>query len=107
MTRGILSACHVRPTRPVTQAELDTLYAAAYSGEPFVRVVATPPTTKHVTGSNEARVHVDVDERTGRILAIGVIDNLVKGAAGQGVQAFNIVHGLPETAGLEQLPLSP
>jgi N-acetyl-gamma-glutamyl-phosphate reductase len=107
MTRGILSACHVRPTRPVTQAELDTLYAAAYEGEPFVRVVATPPTTKHVTGSNEARVHVDLDERTGRILAIGVIDNLVKGAAGQGVQAFNIVHGLPETAGLEQLPLSP
>jgi N-acetyl-gamma-glutamyl-phosphate reductase len=107
MTRGILSACHVRPTRPVTQAELDRLYAAAYDGEPFVQVVETPPTTKHVTGSNEARVHVDVDERTGRILAIGVIDNLVKGAAGQGVQAFNIVHGLPETAGLEQLPLSP
>ena len=75
--------------------------------EIFVRVVETPPTTKHVTGSNEARVHVNLDERTGRILAIGVIDNLVKGAAGQGVQAFNIVHGLPETAGLEQLPLSP
>ena len=47
------------------------------------------------------------DPRTGRILAIGVIDNLVKGAAGQAVQAFNIVHGLPETAGLEQLPLAP
>jgi N-acetyl-gamma-glutamyl-phosphate reductase len=47
------------------------------------------------------------DERTGRILAIGVIDNLVKGAAGQAIQAFNLVHGLPETAGLEQLPLVP
>ena len=47
------------------------------------------------------------DPRTGRILAIGVIDNLVKGAAGQAVQAFNLVHGLPETAGLEQLPLAP
>jgi N-acetyl-gamma-glutamyl-phosphate reductase len=91
----------------VSQAELDHLYAEAYAGEPFVRLVAAPPTTKHVTGSNEARVHVHLDERTGRILAIGVIDNLVKGAAGQGVQAFNIVHGLPETAGLEQLPLAP
>lgn len=107
MTRGILSACHVRPTRPIEQAELDHLYAEAYADEPFVTVVATPPGTKHVTGSNHARVHVSLDTRTGRILAIGVIDNLVKGAAGQAVQAFNVVHGLPETAGLEQLPLAP
>jgi N-acetyl-gamma-glutamyl-phosphate reductase len=107
MTRGILSACHVRPTRPVDQAELDDLYAVAYADEPFVTVVAAPPATKHVTGSNHVRVHVSADSRTGRVLAIGVLDNLVKGAAGQGVQAFNIVHGLPETAGLEQLPLAP
>ncbi len=107
MTRGILSACHVRPTRAVTQAELDALYAAAYDDEPFVTVVGSPPATKHVTGSNEVRIHVRADERTGRILAIGVEDNLVKGAAGQAVQSFNIVHGLPETAGLEQLPLAP
>ena len=52
MTRGILSTCHVRPTRPIDQAELDALYAAAYADEPFVRVVATPPATKHTTGSN-------------------------------------------------------
>ena len=70
-------------------------------------VVDRPPATKHVTGSNEVRVHVTLDERTGRILAIGVEDNLVKGAAGQAIQAFNLVHGLPETAGLEQLPLAP
>jgi N-acetyl-gamma-glutamyl-phosphate reductase len=107
MSRGILSACHVRPTRPVDQAELDALYAEAYGGEPFVTVVGQPPATKHVTGSNHARLHVSHDPRTGRILAIGVIDNLVKGAAGQAIQAFNIVHGLPETAGLEQLPLAP
>jgi N-acetyl-gamma-glutamyl-phosphate reductase len=107
MTRGILSACHVRPTRPISQAELDALYAAAYAGEPFVTVVPAAPATKQVTGSNQVLVHVRLDERTGRILAIGVEDNLVKGAAGQAIQAFNLVHGLPETAGLEQLPLAP
>jgi N-acetyl-gamma-glutamyl-phosphate reductase len=107
MTRGILSACHVRPSRPTSQAELDDLYAASYGDEPFVTVVDAPPATKHVLGSNHARVFVRLDGRTGRILAIGVIDNLVKGAAGQAVQAFNLVHGLPETAGLEQLPLAP
>ena len=107
MTRGILSACHVRPTRPITQAELDQLYDQAYADEPFVTVVSTPPATKHVTGSNQVLIHVRRDDRTDRILAIGVEDNLVKGAAGQAVQAFNLVHGLPETAGLEQLPLVP
>ena len=107
MTRGILATCHVRPTRAIDQAELDRLYATAYDDEPFVTVVATPPATKHVTGSNEVRVHARFDARTGRIIVIGVLDNLVKGAAGQAVQAFNLVHGLPETAGLTQLPLSP
>jgi N-acetyl-gamma-glutamyl-phosphate reductase len=107
MTRGILAACHVRPTRPIEQAELDAIYAEAYDDEPFVTVVTTPPATKHVTGSNHVRVHVSADARTGRVLAIGVLDNLVKGAAGQAVQAFNLVHGFPETAGLEQLPLVP
>ena len=107
MTRGILATCHVRPTRPVTQAELDDLYATAYAGEPFVTVVPGPPATKHVTGSNQVRIHVRYDARTERILAFGVLDNLVKGAAGQAVQAFNLVHGLDETTGLEQLPLAP
>jgi N-acetyl-gamma-glutamyl-phosphate reductase len=107
MTRGILSTCHVRTTRPTDQAELDALYAQAYAGEPFVDIVAAPPASKHVTGSNHARIHVRHDARTGRVIAIGVIDNLVKGAAGQGIQAFNVVLGLPETAGLEQLPLAP
>jgi len=107
MTRGILASCHVRPTRPVSQAELDALYAEAYDEEPFVTVVDAPPSTGHVLGSNHARVFVRSDARTGRVIAIGVIDNLVKGAAGQGVQAFNLVFGLPETAGLEALPLAP
>ena len=107
MVRGILSTGHVRPTRPISQDELDALYAKAYANEPFVNVVASPPATKHTTGSNHVLVHVRLDERIGRIIAIGVEDNLVKGAAGQAVQAFNLVHGLSETAGLEQLPLAP
>jgi len=107
MTRGILAACHVRPTRPTSQAELDQLYADAYASEPFVEVVAEPPATRHVTGSNVCRLHASWDERTGRVLVLGVLDNLVKGAAGQAVQAFNVLFGLPETSGLEQLPLVP
>ncbi|MHB8459319.1 MAG: N-acetyl-gamma-glutamyl-phosphate reductase [Candidatus Limnocylindrales bacterium] len=109
MDRGILSTCHVRPTRPVDQAELDRLYDAAYRDEPFVHVVASGlgPATKHVRGSNDARVRVLHDTRTNRILALGVIDNLVKGAAGQAIQAFNLAAGLPETAGLDQLPIAP
>jgi N-acetyl-gamma-glutamyl-phosphate reductase len=107
MTRGILSACHVRTARPVSAEELEALYADAYAGEPFARVVPAAPATKHTLGSNEFRVWAGLDGRNGRVLAIGVLDNLVKGAAGQAIQAFNVVHGLPETAGLQQLPLAP
>ena len=107
MNRGILSTNHVRPTRPISGAELDELYVAAYAHEPFVRVVAAPPATRHTTGSNHVLIHVHLDERTGRILVIAVEDNLVKGAAGQAIQSFNLVHGLPETTGLDQLPLAP
>ena len=100
MSRGIFSAGHVRPTRPVTTTELRELYRETYRGEPFVEVMDAAPATKHVTGSNLARVFVTVDERTGRVLAIGVVDNLVKGASGQAVQSMNLMCGFPETAGL-------
>jgi N-acetyl-gamma-glutamyl-phosphate reductase len=107
MTRGILATAYVRTVRRLQQAELDKLYADAYANEPFVRIVPKPPATKHVLGSNLCHVNVRADERTGRVIALAVIDNLVKGAAGQAIQAFNLVHGLPETAGLEQLPTAP
>jgi N-acetyl-gamma-glutamyl-phosphate reductase len=107
MTRGLLSTCYVRPAAPLGQADLDTLYREAYAGEPCVALSASSPATKTVTGANLARVFARVDERSGRIVAIGAIDNLVKGAAGQAVQAFNVAAGLPETAGLGQLPLYP
>ena len=107
MNRGILAAGHVRPTRAIDAAALRDLYAEAYDHEYFVEVVGSPPATSHVRGSNFARVFVHLDERTGRITTISVADNLVKGAAGQAIQAFNLVFDLPEWAGLEQLPLVP
>ena len=91
----------------MTQAELDAIYRDAYGDEPFITITDTPPATKHVLGSNEFRVWCRVDDRNGRILALGVLDNLVKGAAGQAIQAFNVTYGLPEPAGLLQLPLAP
>ncbi len=107
MTRGIFATCHVRPTRPVDQAALDELYHSAYGAEPFVSVVAEPPATKHVLGSNEARVYVQWQPRSGRIVAICVLDNLAKGAASQAVQAFNVLYGLDERTGLTGLPVAP
>ena len=107
MTRGIFSTSHVRPSRPISTAELRELYQHAYAGEPFVEVSDSAVSTGQVLGSNFARIHVTMGERSGRIRAIGVTDNLVKGAAGQAVQCFNVLFGLPETAGLEQLPLAP
>jgi N-acetyl-gamma-glutamyl-phosphate reductase len=107
MTRGLLATCYVRPTRLTDQTEVDALYRDLYADEPCVAVAATPPATKATTGANLARVFVRLDERSGRIIAMGAIDNLVKGAAGQAVQAFNVATGQPETTGLDQLPLYP
>jgi N-acetyl-gamma-glutamyl-phosphate reductase len=107
MTRGIFSTSHVRPSSSITQHELDELYRDAYADEPFVELSDTPVSTGQVLGSNYCRIQVTLDERSGRIRAIGVTDNLVKGAAGQAVQCFNILFSLPETTGLEQLPLAP
>jgi N-acetyl-gamma-glutamyl-phosphate reductase len=77
--------------------------------EPFVSVVDADqlPDTAHVRGSNRAHVGAWLDKRTGRVIAMGAIDNLVKGASGQAVQCMNIALGLPETAGLEASPIFP
>ena len=108
MTRGILAACHVR----ADPAGRPGRARRAVRGRLRRRAVRPTSSTDAAgdqarLGSNHARVHVRCDERTGRILAIAVIDNLVKGAAGQAIQAFNVAFGLPETAGLDQLPLAP
>ncbi len=100
MTRGILATCYARPTgATTTEAVLDVL-RGAYADERFVQVIDGVPTTKAVLGSNSAFVTARADERTGWVLALCAIDNLVKGASGQAIQCANLVAGLPETTGL-------
>ena len=108
--RGILTSCYTRPKegKPVKgKEELRELYHDYYKGEPFVRIASAPPETKHTWGSNVCLVYPTVDPRTGRLIVISCLDNLVKGAAGQAVQNMNIMFGFAETAGLEALPLYP
>lgn len=97
MNRGILATCYGTSAGPGDPLEI---LKATYRDEPFVHVTDEAPSTKWVAGSNVVQVTARRDERTGRILAIAAIDNLVKGAAGQMIQCANIMLGLDETAGL-------
>jgi len=109
MNRGILSTIYVRMANGASAADLRQTLVARYRDEPFVRVVpqGAAPATRHVRGSNHCLIGVFEDRLPGRAILISVIDNLVKGAAGQAVQNFNVAFALPETAGLEQEPLFP
>src|SRR5664280_3066080 len=113
MVRGILATCYARPALPVGEPGALTTDAAMgilhdrYDGEPFVVVTADPPSTKATSGSNCAQVTVRVDPRTGWVLAIAAIDNLVKGASGQAVQCANLALGLPEGTGLPNAGVYP
>ncbi|HBA86704.1 MAG TPA: N-acetyl-gamma-glutamyl-phosphate reductase [Geobacter sp.] len=109
MDRGILSTIYSMPLGKVDAADLVTLYEAFYDGEPFVRVLpfGSVPSTAHVRGSNFCDIGITVDQRTGRVIVVSAIDNLVKGASGQAVQNMNLMCGLPETLGLDILPVFP
>ena len=110
MNRGLLSTIHVRLADGATAADLRVRLAQHYDGEPFVRVVGeneAPPATRHVRGSNRCLIGVYPDRIAGRARLISVIDNLVKGAAGQAIQNLNVARGFDETAGLDQAPLFP
>jgi N-acetyl-gamma-glutamyl-phosphate reductase len=91
----------------LSTAKLFDAYRDTYANEPFVVVGDSPPTTKATHGANSAHVTVRFDERTGSILALSAIDNLVKGASGQAIQALNVVLDLPETTGLSTLGVMP
>ncbi len=109
MDRGILSTLYATPLSPVSQDELTELYRQQYADEPFVRVLGNGslPSTAFVRGSNFCDIAPILDRRTGRIIVISALDNLVKGASGQAVQNMNIIAGLPETLGLEGLAIFP
>jgi N-acetyl-gamma-glutamyl-phosphate reductase len=113
MTRGILSTCYARLAEnkikngDATVEKINKLYRDFYRGEPFVRVVNVPPSTKEVWGSNYCLIYVTIDARTQTLIVITCIDNLVKGASGQAVQNMNLMFGFAETEGIDALPLYP
>ena len=113
MTRGILNSCYATlkdgaiAAGPEGVKELRALYESFYRDEPFVHVAGSSPMTKHTLGNNNCVLFPTVDLRTNRLMVISCLDNLVKGAAGQAIQNMNLMLGLEETEGLEQLALYP
>ena len=109
MQRGILVTAYANLKKEVTYEEVKAVYDKYYKNEQFIRVLEneTPPETRWVEGSNYVDVSFKIDERTGRIIMMGALDNLIKGAAGQAVQNMNIIFGLPENEGLQQVPMFP
>ncbi len=113
MTRGILSSCYAKLIEGRIaggdrgKKELKEIYRDFYRGEPFVKITDAPPQTKHTWGTNLCLIHPTIDLRTGRLIVISCIDNLVKGAAGQAIQNMNLMLGFPETMGLEMPAVYP
>lgn len=110
MVRGILATCYARPgpgAGSLATADVLGILADRYAGEAFVVVDERLPSTKAAAGSNCAHLSARVDRRTGWVLAMAAIDNLVKGASGQAVQCANLVLGLPEETGLPRSGLYP
>ncbi len=113
MTRGILSTCYARleddklPKDAKTEEKLNQIYREFYKQAPFVQITAKPPHTKHAWGSNSCLIYPTIDAKTGRLIVISCLDNLVKGGAGQAVQNMNLMFDLPEPTGLEALSIYP
>lgn len=109
MARGILSTCYGTLKPGVAPETVDEAYTAFYEDEFFIRLLGRGgyPSTKFTRGSNFCDIGWHIDSRTNRVIALSAIDNLVKGAAGQAVQNFNVLFGLDEKSGLEQAPLYP
>ena len=100
MNRGILATCYARPAATTSTTELLDLLASTYEDEPFVVVGERAPSTKATAGSNCAHLTARYDARTGHVLVLCALDNLLKGAAGQAVQCANLALGVDETTGL-------
>ena len=108
MQRGILVTAYANLTKDVTYDEVKAVYDKYYKDEKFVRVLDKDlcPETRYVANSNYTDIGFKIDERTNRIVMMGALDNLVKGAAGQAVQNMNIMFGLPEETGIDLVPSS-
>ena len=113
MVRGILATSHVFLNQDLQEKDIWKLYRGAYGNEPFIRIVKERsgihryPEPKILAGSNYCDIGFERDPRSNRLVVISALDNLMKGAAGQAVQAFNIAHGFEETTGLEFPGLHP
>ena len=109
MNRGILVTAYASLKEKVSYETVKAAYDKYYEKEKFVRVLEKDvcPQTKWVEGSNYVDVNFKIDERTGRVIVMGALDNLVKGAAGQAVQNMNLVFGLDESTGLDLVPMFP
>jgi N-acetyl-gamma-glutamyl-phosphate reductase len=109
MNRGILITAYASLKKEVSYEEVKAVYDKYYENERFVRVLPKDvcPQTKWVEGSNYVDVNFKIDPRTKRVIMMGAMDNLVKGAAGQAVQNMNLLFGLDEATGLQQAPMFP
>lgn len=109
MNRGILVTEYASLKKAVTYEEVKAVYDHYYKEETFVRVLEKDvcPETKWVEGSNYVDISFKIDPRTNRVIMMGAIDNLIKGAAGQAVQNMNILFGLKESEGLKLVPVFP
>jgi len=109
MSRGELCTVYARLADGAKAKDCEEALASAYAGEPFVHMApkGVIPGTQYVRGSNHVMLAAFEDRVPGRVILVSTLDNLVKGSAGQAVQNFNLMFGLPETTGLEQLPLFP
>ncbi|OHB33176.1 MAG: N-acetyl-gamma-glutamyl-phosphate reductase [Desulfuromonadaceae bacterium GWC2_58_13] len=109
VNRGILSTCYANLKSKMDTSSLVETFVAHYRQEPFVRVypMGSLPNVAFVRGSNYCDLGLVADPRTGRVIVVSAIDNLVKGAAGQAVQNMNLMLGLDESAGLQVVPLFP
>ncbi len=107
MTRGILATCYAKPTGDHETEDLLETMSSHYAAEPFVSVLSGIPSTKATLGSNAIHMTARRDQRTGWVIAIAALDNLVKGASGQAMQCANLAIGIDETSGLVSAGIYP
>lgn len=106
MNRGIIATCYANLSKDISEEEIRDIYNKYYKDEKFVRVLdkGVVPETRFTKGSNYVDVNFFIEKRTNRLIMIGTLDNIVKGAAGQAVQNMNILFGLKEDTGLNLVP---